>query len=324
MAYSSILEQLEWFTMLDRYSTLRRRIGGSEPSIGYPDGADVNLPHIYYVDSVNGAATNSGLRPDLALTTIQAAHDFCVAGRNDIVIVLPNHVETFAAASALTLSKSGVSVIGMGSGATRPKLTWATLTTATALVSGSNVTIKNILCTSTIAALVKLWSVTGTDVTFEGVDYQEDGTTDCLSFITTTAAAKRMIVRGCTWIADTTARSAVTNWIKIVGADYCQITDNYGVMNGTAANSADGWVVGATTLSKSVLIARNTFITLVSTGAIGISLFTGTTGHVNYNSVASVKTAIAGQVACASAYASQNFVNNSVNLSGLLDPVVDS
>lgn len=322
MPYTST-EQLQWLIELDRYITLRRRIGGAEPSIGYPDGADVNLPRVYFVDSVHGAVNNSGLRPDLAITTLQAAHDLCTAGRNDFIICLPGHVESLATASVITLSKSGITVLGMGAGNTRPTFTW-TATAATWLVSGANVTIKNILCTSTIAAVVKLFSVTGAYVTFDAVDYVEDGTTDCLQFILTTATADFLTVKNSTWIRDVTSASAVSAWIGLVGADYCKVLDNYGTMKGTAANSADGFVVGSTTLSKGVEIARNTFIITTSTGAIPISLLASSTGHVHDNRVASAKTAIAGQVACASAFAAENYVCNTVNLSGLLDPVVDS
>ena len=320
-AYTN-LESLQWLTEIDRYLTLRRNLG-SQPSIGGPDGANRYLPHIFFVDSVHGSAAADGRTPDRAVTTVALAQAQCTAGRGDFIVCLPGHAETFAAAAALTLSVSGITLLGIGAGAMRPTFTWATSTAATVVVSGNNITIKNILTTSTIAALVKMFSVTGTNVTFDAVDYIEDGSTDCLQFILTTAAADYLTVKNCSWIRDTTAASATSAWIGLVGADYCKILDNYGTMKDTA-NNADGFIVGATTLSKSVEISRNTFMHAGSNAAISISMFTGTTGTIRWNHVASGKTAIAGQVACASCYAFENYVNNTVNTSGLLDPVVDS
>lgn len=54
-------------------------------------------------------------------STIAAAISACVASRGDVVLVAPGHTETLTA--VLTLSKAGVSVIGLGSGSLKPALT---------------------------------------------------------------------------------------------------------------------------------------------------------------------------------------------------------
>lgn len=308
---------------LEHYTSLLDRLG-AEPSIGKPDGTYRGLPNVFFVDSGTGANTNNGRRPDKAVATLAyAVANLPTANNGDVIVVLPGHTETIAAAAGIACATAGVSIVGIGTGAARPTFTWST-TGSTWTITAASVSIKNILCTSTVAAMVKMFSVSAAHATFEAVDYVEDGATDALQFILTTAAADYLKVIGCKWIADTTAPTSVRAWIGLVGADYATITDNFCYLRGTAANSADGFVVGATTLSKAVEIARNTVVITISTGAIGISLLASSTGHVHHNSVASVKTAIAGQVACASAYASENYVNNTVNLSGLLDPVVDS
>lgn len=315
------LDQMEFLASIDRYINMRR-LFGSEPSIGAADGASVNLPHVFFVDSVHGASTNAGVTPDRAVTTVTLALAQCTAGRGDVIICLPGHVETIATASGIVCSKAGVSIIGIGTGTDRPTFTWSA-TGSTWLISGANVTLKNILCTSTIAAMVKLFSVTGAYATFDQVDYVEDGTTDALQFILTTATADFLTVRNCSWYRGATAASTTSAWIGLVGADFCKILDNYGILKSTA-NNVDGFIVGATTLSAGVEIGRNRFYMSASNAGIAISMLASSTGYIYENFVGSGKTAIAGQVAAANCYCANNFVNNTVNVSGLLDPVVDS
>jgi hypothetical protein len=261
------------------------------------------------------------LEPSAPFSTLAQAIAASVANRGDVIYLMAGHVETVA--GAYTINKAGVQIFGLGAGSNRPTFTLSA-TASVFNVSAANVTFRNILITSTIAAVVKAFNVTAANVTFDGVDYQEDGTTDLLQFILTSAAADFLTVKNCKWYRDTTSASSVSAWIGLVGADYCEIVDNYLTLKGTAANSADGFVVGATTLSKSVHIARNAVVISVSTGAVPISLLANSTGIVHDNRVSSAKTAVAGSVALASAYGHNNLANNTVNTSGLLDPVVDT
>lgn len=321
MAYST-LESLQWLAEIDRYQNLLRRMG-SEPSIGAADGSSRYMPHIFYVDSVHGNANHGGLSTDTALTTLQAAHDMCTAGRGDVIVCLPGHVEDVASAGAITLSKSGISVLGIGSGALRPTFTWKTLTTASIIVSGANITLKNILCTSTIAALAKLFSVTAAHVTFDAVDYVEDGSTDALQFILTTTTTDDLTVKNCSWYAGTTARSAVSVWIGLNGADRFKCLDNYLIHKGTA-NNADALITGATTASIGVEIARNKAYFSPSNACIAITMLANSTGSIYNNYFGVSKTGIAGSIAPASCFCFENYVSNEVAKSGMAEPVIDT
>ena len=92
------------------------------------------------------------------------------------------------------------------------------------------------------------------------------------------------------------------------------------IIEATASFTPDTSIYAA----NDVWIEGNRFISTNSTGAIVISLLAASTGMVVNNFVASAKTAIAGQVAMASAFGGNNYANNTANTSGLLDPVVDS
>lgn len=65
----------------------------------------------FYVDTTNGASTNTGLSPDQALDTITAALGKCVADRRDVIYVL-DWVEDKGETWPLAMSVAGVSLIG--------------------------------------------------------------------------------------------------------------------------------------------------------------------------------------------------------------------
>lgn len=279
---------------------------------------------VFFVSSVSGSSGNDGLSASTPKATIAQAIALCTAAKGDVVIVMPGHAESLSGASALALNKSGVTIIGLGNGANRPALTLHT-TDALITISAANVTLRNFQILTDVDAVVTCFSITAAGVTLDRVDFVETAACACLQFVLTTAAADDLTISNSKWVQTATAATALQQWIVLVGADRARITDNFANLKGYAtSNPANGVVVGATTASSDILIARNVFITTNSTGAIAISLLANSTGFVINNSVASAKTAIAGQVACANAYATNNYANNTVNTSGLLDPVVDS
>jgi hypothetical protein len=108
---------------------------------------------------VGGADGNDGTfyRP---LATLAEAFDRCVANRGDVIMVKPGHAESIASASALTLNKAGVAVVGLGVGAARPTFTLTTATTATINVSANNISIQNCMFTSAFLNVAALFTLT--------------------------------------------------------------------------------------------------------------------------------------------------------------------
>lgn len=70
-------------------------------------------------------------------STISDALTNCVASRGDVILVLPGYTETLTA--ALTVSKAGVSIIGVGNGSLKPQIT------VNGAVDGLNITGANVL-----------------------------------------------------------------------------------------------------------------------------------------------------------------------------------
>ena len=74
-----------------------------------------------------------------------------VDARGDVILVLPGHTESISSAGALTVSKSGVSIIGLGNGDARPTFTFDTATTATAATTATTATPATTATTATTA-----------------------------------------------------------------------------------------------------------------------------------------------------------------------------
>lgn len=314
-------------------STLSQRtVGKLRSAVGAGPASEISrqlmYPQFYgttiYVDSVTGSNSNNGLTPTQPVATIDYAIGLCTAAKGDRILVFPSHAESISGAGAIAADVSGVTIEGFGSGNLRPTITLHT-TATTIAVSAANVTFKNLRIATDVDAVVKCFNITAAGCTLDKVDFVETSSCAALQFVLTTAAADDLTIKNCSWVQSQTAATATQEWIRLVGADRAKIINNYAALKGYATgNVANGVIVGATTLSADVEIVDNRFIHLNSTGNVPISLYTGTTGFVGYNSVHSSKTALAGQIAIASCYGSENYASNTVNTSGILDPVVDT
>lgn len=76
---------------------------------------------VYYVNSVGGSDSNSGLNRWQPKATLASAYSAATANNGDIIILEASHAETLS--SSQTLSKAGVRIIGLGSGSGKPAFT---------------------------------------------------------------------------------------------------------------------------------------------------------------------------------------------------------
>lgn len=276
----------------------------------------------WYVDS-NAAAGGNGNTWAGAFRLLQTAIDASAA--DDTIFVAPLHAESVVAAGGIALNKAGISIIGFGNGRRRPVITLATLTTATITVTAANITVSNIIITSTIAALVKVFNVTAAGLTLDQVDYFEDGTTDCLQFVLTTAAAVDLQIMNCRWYRGTTAATALSQWIVLTGADRARIVNNYLILKGFAtANPINSAIAVVTTFCVGVEIVGNRFYDSNSTGNTSILMLASTTGVIAFNCIGTSKTGTPGSVTPASCFAFENYAVNEVAKAGFLDPAADT
>lgn len=277
----------------------------------------------FFVNSGVGLDTNLGTNPAFPLATIAAAIALCTDSKGDVIIVMAGHAESISGAAAIAVNKIGITIVGLGNSTLRPTITLHT-TATTIAISAANVTLRNLRIKTDVDAVVKVFNITAAGVTLDAVDFVETAACAALQFILTTAAAVDLTVMNCSWIQTQTAATSTQEWIRLVGADRFRCINNFANLKGAVSTAVNGVIVGATTACNDVFIEGNRFISTNSTAAIVISLLAATTGMVVNNFVASIKTAIVGQVAIASCYGGNNYANNTVNVSGLLDPVVDA
>ena len=281
---------------------------------------DQHPGEILFVHSGTGTdAAGYGQNPDAPLATIDYAIGLCTANKGDVIYVLPGHAETIAVAGGITADVAGVSIIGLGNGSNRPTITFSA-TGSTFAISAANVLVKNLRITCT-AATTKMFSITAAGVTLDAVDYVE-GAGIPLQFVLTTNAADQLTIRNCRHVGATAGASAQL-WIQLVGTDDTRIVDNVFIL--ALQNGATCAVINATTAVVNCLIQRNTILQTGGTTQVSaILLVTASTGFVSDNRVAAAVTTLAGIIALASAYGAENYALNTVNKSGILDPVVDS
>lgn len=166
-----------------------RWVGGS--LVMYP--GDAGPGNEYFVDSTNGADTNTGKSWEDALATIDAAVNKCTASNGDRILVAPFHAENLAADSAVDIDVAGVSVIGVRIGRQMPTLT-ATAAAGDCKLAANNVTIQNIRFVGGIDATTGVIEVTGDDCAVIDCEYRDS--TGQATDILVTDNALRLLIDG--------------------------------------------------------------------------------------------------------------------------------
>ncbi len=232
----------------------------------------------------NGSDNNNGLRPDQPLSTLAKALTLVTSNNDDVIFVMKGHAETLGAAAAVACASSGFSIIGLGNGRLRPVFTWATLTSATWTIAGSNVFIQNCVFIGTgIDAVVTMFAVTGDDVAFDSCEFDHANATNQASLGITVTGTDRFVftnnrVHG-------TLNAGTTNFLQIVGAASKQ-NDYYIAGNSFvgAYTSSLGAINNITTAVVNMVVRDNLFINLTASATKNIVLLTGSTGVISKNS----------------------------------------
>lgn len=146
----------------------------------------------YYVDSVNGSDANDGSSWDSAKATLDAAVGLCTASNGDVIYVAPGHAETYSTTGTkVTLDIAGITVVGLGSGTSRPTFTFSH-TGATWVWSAAGVTLQNVLFVTGVDSVVTLCTISGADAKL--LDIETRDTTDVEVIDTFIATGARLTV----------------------------------------------------------------------------------------------------------------------------------
>ena len=253
--------------------------------------------NIYFVDSVNGSATATGLSPEDALTTIDAAIGKCTAGNADVIIVLPGHVEDLGSGETIDADVAGITIVGLGNGPSRPRIDY-NHATASFDIGASGVTLKNLTFRPSVATVAIGVDVEAgvTDTLIQDCEFLPgeagDGTDEFAIGIDIKAGCTRTTIERLVYAHHASCDGAAS-CIKLTGAsDRVRISDCWLQISGTAAVAC---IHGITTLSTRLLIEN---CVLVTDAEPGIELLTGTTGVIrNVDIFADLATIAAATVA---------------------------
>jgi hypothetical protein len=129
----------------------------------------------WFVEAATGADTTSnGYSPDKPFATLAYAFSSDLVAADDVVYVMPGHTETVDAAGDITMDIAGVRVVGLGTGSLRPTFTFATSTAATWLITAANITVENVLITTSgVIDVVNAITVSAADVRLVDVEVRE-------------------------------------------------------------------------------------------------------------------------------------------------------
>lgn len=199
-----------------------------------------------------------------------------VAARGDVLYVLPGHTETIVGAAGVALSKSGVSVIGLGNGGLRPTVTFTTSTAASFDVTAASVLVQNIVFVCGIDAQIAMNNVTAADVTFDSCEWRlSNGTVGAVLGILTAATADRLRVTNPRFIgpATNTGTTCTAAIQHESGVDYV-------IQKGYFAGKMTQAIKNVATVLRG-LIDDNRFV--IGTGTVAITMAAASTPFITNN-----------------------------------------
>ena len=281
----------------------------------------VNTGNVFFVMTGGTDGVGYGLSPDAPFATIDYAIGRCTANQGDEIKVMPGHTETISAAAGITCDVAGIKITGLGWGTNRPLVTFSA-TGSTWTISAASVYIKNILVTSSVNELVKMFDTSAPDFTLDAVDYLDPGAAlETIQFLLTTNACDRGRVINCNHRQANAAASA-QKWISLVGPQDFEIENCrfFLDLNDDATSS----VIAADANVRQLYVNQvNGLMTGYSSNLLSFILgASGATGTINDCKLAADVAAITTINDYPSGYSFEVYANRVVDKNGKLDPVI--
>jgi hypothetical protein len=285
---------------------------------------------VFYVDSVNGAATNGGTSWSDALTTISAAIALCTDNKGDVIKVAPFHQEVQAVAGNLfSLTKAGITIIGVSNGAYNALVATGASTLhnrptlildhadATIAISAPNCRISGFLFVTDVADVVSILTpaATADGLIIDNNVFRDNATNlEYLVAITLLAATPNVQIIGNKFY--TTAAGGTANAILSAANTGLVIKNNY---------AFGAFSTGVVLTSAPLVGAEIVGNILINSGAIAIALNgTTSTGVLASNFLAGTTSQAAALTGDNAMFCFENYINDTVGSSGLLNPAADS
>jgi len=170
-----------------------------------------------------GSTDSYGRNPESPLASLALAYslDILTPNNGDIVYLMPGHVENVTGAAGIACDIAGVTVKGLGSGSSKPTITFTTIDSATMTMAAANTTIENVRFVCDIDAMVVGIPVTAAYITIKNCEFIDLGADNSLHWITLSADADDFTLENC--INKGTATAGNTGFITMAAASNVRI-----------------------------------------------------------------------------------------------------
>lgn len=271
----------------------------------------------------SGTGTNGagyGQNPDSPVATIDYAIGLCTASKGDRIYVMPGHAESLTGATSCVADVAGVQIIGLGTGALRPKLTYTTAAAATLSVTAANVHIEDIQFYSDYTGGITAGVTVGASADgfrMKNCRFEEAANTkEFLITVSVAAACHDVIIDGFDFFGVTGGSD--TQCIKFAGASNFSVVRDFRIYGDFSGAPIDGLTAASTYMT----IEKGTIINDDTTAGLSVSVHASTTGMMSDLRIAQLKDTV-GPAGAAMAY-SEVYVTNAAGVQGILKPVADS
>ncbi len=263
------------------------------------------------------------------LATLQKAIDNSVDARGDIIFVLPGHSETIATASALTVNKAALAIVGLGVGQHRPIFNLSAAT-STINVTAQSCSLSNLVL---IAGALDISCITTTGaagLTVSNCEFDDSSSILNFKYLIDTSAVSNALndlrIEGCKLHG--LSATAGTSVVKMDGTNaVLSIVDNYfthaSTNGGGLMNIAAGKVVTFAQIKRNVITL--TAATDTATGLLIITDGTTNSGVISDNYVDSLDATTEILVTASSGFKfHENKYSGAADKSGYLLPAADA
>lgn len=241
-------------------------------------------------------------------STIQSAVDAAVASRGDVIFVAEGHTEAVTSTS-ISLNKAGITIIGLGSGAVKPTLSFGA-TNSRINVTAANCKLKNFRLTAGIGDVVTafLHATAAQNTVYEDIEFYATSTFNFINCYTLGAAN---ISDGCRWERNylrTADAGQLALAITAASQADLKFYNNYVVHAAAAAGLLTGGAADFLGID-----VRNNFVQTGQTdGAVGVLVITtgtASSGRVTDNDMKTADAADNVAIPIASkVYAARNYI----------------
>lgn len=239
--------------------------------------------NVWWVCSVTGtdsAPPGNGNTPEIPFASIGYAISQATASNDDVIYVMPGHVETITGAAGVNVNKAGLCIEGLGTGRGRPQITFTTSNAASFDINSANCLISNMYFTlDAVSGLTAGINVKAADCWIRDCEFEiANGSNQATQAILTTSSANRLRVEKCQFHGNTTGSTGAA--ITLVGGSDIIIADN--VMQ-SFFGAGVGGIQNITTTVTNLSILRNQIQNFTASSTKAMTFTSSTTGQISQN-----------------------------------------